>query len=168
MTHLPQPQHLPQPPTHGKTMCLAPGHETFVQYFGWDEVNTCAFKLLCTLGKTDSYSQFCLCYVYISILYTVYHRIVGAFWLLVIKFQFVFKTVYIFRFVSVYSYLSILKSTVFSKQEISFNIFCVTHHISPACATFLVELCTTVTGQPIELESCSNPVSMRELLQFRY
>ena len=36
--------------------------------------------------------------------------------------------------------------------------------LSPACATFLVDLCTTITRQPIELESCWNRLKMLEVL----
>jgi len=40
--------------------------------------------------------------------------------------------------------------------------------VSPACATFLAERCTTITRQTLELESCSNPLKMREVLQIRF
>ena len=36
--------------------------------------------------------------------------------------------------------------------------------ISPACATFIVELCNPVTRQAIELESCSNPLRIQQAL----
>jgi len=36
---------------------------------------------------------------------------------------------------------------------------------SPACATFLAELCNPITRQAIELQSCSNPLRMQQVLQ---
>ena len=35
---------------------------------------------------------------------------------------------------------------------------------SSACATFLVELCNHITRQAIELESCSNPLRIQQVL----
>jgi len=37
--------------------------------------------------------------------------------------------------------------------------------LSPACATFLAELCNPITRQAIELESCSNPLRIQQVLQ---
>jgi len=34
---------------------------------------------------------------------------------------------------------------------------------SPACATFFAKVCNTITRQPIELESCSNPLRIQEV-----
>jgi len=44
--------------------------------------------------------------------------------------------------------------------------FCQSAYVFPclACATFFASVCTTITRQPIELESCSNPLKMREVL----
>jgi len=42
---------------------------------------------------------------------------------------------------------------------IAFNPF------SPACATFLAELCNPITRQAIELESCSKPLRIQQVLQ---
>jgi len=36
--------------------------------------------------------------------------------------------------------------------------------LSPACATFLVKLCNPITRQAIELESCSNPLRIQQVL----
>jgi len=36
--------------------------------------------------------------------------------------------------------------------------------LSPAFATFLVELCNPITRQAIELESCSNPLRIQQVL----
>ena len=36
--------------------------------------------------------------------------------------------------------------------------------LSPACATFLVELCNPITRQAIELQSCSNPLRIQQVL----
>ena len=35
---------------------------------------------------------------------------------------------------------------------------------SPACATFLAEFCNPITCQAIELESCSNPLRIQQVL----
>jgi len=35
---------------------------------------------------------------------------------------------------------------------------------SPTCTTFLVELCNPITRQAIELESCSNPLRIQQVL----
>jgi len=35
---------------------------------------------------------------------------------------------------------------------------------SPACATFLAELCNPITYQTIELESCSNSLRIQQVL----
>jgi len=36
---------------------------------------------------------------------------------------------------------------------------------SPACATFLAELCNPIIRQAIELESCSNPLRIKQVLK---
>jgi len=41
------------------------------------------------------------------------------------------------------------------------NIF---NPFSTVCATFLAELCNPITPQAIELESCSNPLRIQQVL----
>ena len=36
--------------------------------------------------------------------------------------------------------------------------------LSPVCATFLVELCNPISRQAKELESCSNPLGIQQVL----
>jgi len=53
------------------------------------------------------------------------------------------------------------------KRTFNVKIFASTFHFnpfSPACATFLVELCNPITHQAIELESCPNPLRIQQVL----
>jgi len=48
-----------------------------------------------------------------------------------------------------------------------FNLFCCgepSNPFSPVRATFLAELCNPMTRQAIELESCSNPQRIQQVL----
>ena len=44
------------------------------------------------------------------------------------------------------------------------RIGCRINPFSPACATFLAELCNPITHQAIELESCSNPLRIQQVV----
>jgi len=39
--------------------------------------------------------------------------------------------------------------------------------VRPACALFLAELSNSITRQSVELESCLNPLRIRQVFQFR-
>jgi len=47
---------------------------------------------------------------------------------------------------------------LFRRSETRLNI-----PLSPACATFFAKLCNPITCQPLELESCSNPLRIQQV-----